>query len=164
MKLNSRGQGFEVFNLLIGAILALAILVIIISIINYVEQIKVDSSIQAINQKLKSASQSPDGSVFVAENIVVPKDYSFNSKNFSRILNIKEECVEFDFPQQATWIQYSNSQHNIIYFSKRMQTDFYVLCNTGNINYHNYWNTLNCSPQCEFCCLASFGVNPAPAN
>ncbi|PJA19923.1 MAG: hypothetical protein COX63_01150, partial [Candidatus Diapherotrites archaeon CG_4_10_14_0_2_um_filter_31_5] len=37
--MNQRGQEFEVFNLLIGAILALAILVIIVSIINYLEDI-----------------------------------------------------------------------------------------------------------------------------
>ena len=168
MKVNQEGQGFEVFDLLIGAILALAILVIIFSIVNYLEGIKVDSSIQAMEQKLKNAAQSPDGSVFVSENIVIPKDFSFNSKAVSRILNINEECVEFDFPQNAKWAEFSGSEKNVIFFPKRIQTEFYVVCQSPEKEriYHSDYSLMQCpEDSCsEFCCLVSFGVNPAAAN
>ena len=169
MKLNQKGQEFEVFNLLIGAILALAILVIIISIINYLEDIKIDSSMESIEQKLKNASQSPDGSVFVSQEIIIPKDFSFNSKQISRILNINEECVEFDFPQNAKWAEYPNSpEKNIIFFPRRIQTAFYVVCqhlDDGRL-YHSSYSQMQCPQEScnEFCCLLAFGVNPKATN
>ncbi len=165
---NQKGQSFEVFNLLIGAILALAILVIIISIINYLEEIKVDSSLEAIEQKLKNASQSPDGRIFVSNEVVIPKDYSFNSKQVSKILNISEECVEFDFPQNAKWAVYPNSpERNLVFFPKRIETNFYVVCQSSDERlYHSDFSLMQCpADSCvEFCCLLSFGVNPKTAN
>ncbi|MBU2099864.1 hypothetical protein KKG83_05415 [Candidatus Micrarchaeota archaeon] len=165
MKLNQKGQEFEVFNVLIGAVLALAILVIIISLINYLEDLKVTSSRQVIEQKLKSAAQSPDGSIFVAKGVILPQDSSFNSQQFGFILNIEPECIEFDFPQEINSMYYPNSSKNTIGFSKRVQTEFYVLCQKEDIDFSGYNGTLECnSENCEFCCLASFGVNPAMAN
>lgn len=167
MKLNQKGQGFEVFNLLIGAILALAILVIIISIINYLEDIKIDSSLESIEQKLKNASQSPDGSVFVSEEVILPKDYSFNSKQVSRILNIREECVEFDFPAYANWAEYPNGEgeKNLISFTRRIQTQFYVVClsqGEGSLFLTGHSDYFECPVSCtEFCCALSFGVKPS---
>jgi len=167
---NSKGQEFEVFNVLIGAVLAIAILVIIISIINYFEQIKVDSSINAIKQKLNSAAQSPDGSIFVAKEIIVPKDYSFNSRYFGLILNINEDCIEFDIPSNTSWVEYPNfPEKNLINFNKRIQTSFYVVCLANNdnqkLNFHDNY-PMDCPEEScnEFCCLVSFGVNPALAN
>ena len=162
--MNQRGQEFETFNVLIGAVLALAILVIIISLINYLDDIKITSSKQAIEQKLKSAAQSPDGSVFVAKGVELQENSSFNSVRFGQIMNIEPECIEFDFPQGISSMYYPNSSKNAVGFSRRIQTDFYVLCQKDDIDFHNY-DTLRCDlDACEFCCLASFGVNPAIAN
>jgi len=165
--MNQKGQEFEVFNLLIGAILALAILVIIVSIVNYLEDIKIDSSLKAIEQKLSNAAQSPDGSVFVSEEVILPKDFSFNSKQVSRILNIGEECVEFDFPENANWAEYSNGtgEKTLIQFTRRIETKFYVLCyarGEGTVYLTGHDNDiLNCPASCsEFCCALSFGVKP----
>ena len=81
-------------------------------------------------------------------------------------MNIKEECIEFDFPQNAKWAEYSNSpERNIIFFPRRIQTDFYVLCQPENIQLSEWHAQLGCDTSvCEFCCLLSFGVNPAAAN
>jgi len=166
--MNQKGQEFEVFNILVGAVLALAILVIIISIITYFEQIKLDSSIQSIQQKLTNAAQSPDGSVFVSKDVIIPADYSFNSKQFSLILNIDEECIEFDFPHDLTSIYYPNSpERNVIAFNKRIQTNFFVVCQSRNdgVLYFSDYSLMQCPASCdEFCCLASFGINPAVVN
>ncbi|MFH1664292.1 MAG: hypothetical protein ABH986_05845 [archaeon] len=167
IKLNSKGQGFEVFNLLIGAILALAILVIILSIINYLESIEVDSSIQSIHQKLINATQSPDGSVFVSKKVILPKDYSFNSKQFSLVLNIPEECISFDFPQAITSMSFPSSGRSAIFFNKRIQTDFFVVCQPESSEplVFNDGSQMDCPVSCnEFCCLASFGANPSLRN
>jgi len=171
MKVNQKGQEFEVFNLLIGAVLALAILVIIVSIINYFEGIKVDSSRQAIEQKVKNAAQSPDGSVFVVREVVVPEHQSFSSKYFAEeVLNLNEECIEFDYPFELTSMRYPDpysTYKNRIEFTKRVQLDFYVVCQPreqGKLLFHDY-ATMQCPVSCEeFCCLLSFGVNPALAN
>jgi len=167
LKLNSKGQGFEVFNLLIGAVLALAILVIILSIVNYLEQIEVDSSVQSIHQKLENAAQSPDGSVFVSKKVILPKDFSFNSKQFSLVLNIPEECIEFDFPQELTSMDFPNSGRTLISFNRRVQTDFFVVCQprSQDLLIFNDYSSMSCPVSCnEFCCLASFGVNPSLRN
>ncbi len=171
MKTNQKGQEFEVFNILIGAVLALAILVIIVSIINYFEGIKVDSSRQAIEKKVENAAQSPDGSVFVVRDIVVPQNQSFSSKYFAEeVLNLDERCIEFDFPYELTSMQYPDAYStykNRIEFTKRIQTDFYVVCQPreeGKLLFHDY-SLMQCPASCEeFCCLLSFGVNPVLAN
>ncbi len=163
--MNSKGQEFEVFNILIGAILALAILVIIFSLIDFLDNNRITSSVQAIQQKVKNSAQSPDGSVFVAKNVLLSKNFVFNSIVFSKTLNIQEQCVEFDIPDNVSWIEYPNfPQKNIVVFTRKTQTDFYILCQPENINFSSYSDTLNCDSSCEFCCLASFGINPSTAN
>lgn len=162
--MNSKGQEFEVYNLLIGAILALAILVIIISLIDFLDNNRITSSVQAIQQKIKSSAQSPDGSLFAAKNVLLSENHVFNSITFSKILNIDEQCIAFDIPD-VSWVEYPNyPEKNIVVFTRKTQTDFYILCNTENINFHSYSDTLICDSSCEFCCLASFGVNPSSAN
>ena len=63
LMMNNNGQGFDVFRLLIGAIIGLAILVIIISIINYVENVKYGVSQREFYNGLVNATHTPNGEV-----------------------------------------------------------------------------------------------------
>lgn len=91
---NNQGQAFDVFRLLIGAAIGLAILIIIISIINYLETWKIDVSKKLLAEGLDNAVQTPNGEVVVRKNLTFQKGQVFSAKGLASSAGIEEECIE----------------------------------------------------------------------
>ena len=58
--LDNKGQAFEAYRLLIDAILALLVLVIIVSAVNYLESLKTNISSERFYTGLKNAVKQPN--------------------------------------------------------------------------------------------------------
>lgn len=94
MKFDQKGQAFEPFNLLLGAVFALTVLVIIISAINYFDGLKVDVSTQKLFQGLVSASKQPNKDTFTITQVQFKKDNELGKRAMSLQMGLKEECLQ----------------------------------------------------------------------
>ena len=91
--LNHSGQGGEVFRFLIGAILALAILVIIIGIIAYLERWRIDVSNKYLYEGLNNAVQTPNGETVIRKKLTFAKGTMFTSGGFAHVAGLSPKCV-----------------------------------------------------------------------
>ncbi len=153
--MNCKGSAFSSF--IIGAIIVLVILfiggyVFVCEIMGSCSGPVVYSDVTSIEDSIKNAGQSPDGTVFSTKNVVIPKEYSFNSKQFSKILNVNEECVKLDFSPKLNSVEYLDSENEFsLKFNEETKTDFYIMCSSKS-----------CESSCrEFCCIATVGKSLA---
>lgn len=123
INLNSKGQSFAVFKLLIGAIVALAILSIIVGIISYFDNIKIQISEKRMIDSLVSAANAPE-QVVKAEKLSFNKGASYSKKVFGNAVNISEECISFDADGSA----FDNSSGNAVIIVNNSQADVFVKC------------------------------------
>lgn len=141
--MNSKGQSFSVFNLLVQAIIGLFILVIIISAISYFEEQKFAISKDRFDENLIFASQQPNG------DILIIKDVAFNestiTKNYiSMKTGIEDtDCITFE-AKQSSAIDLRN-QRGFISFTDSLVLDVYIQC-----------NSVTCGSQ-GIKCIVSFG-------
>ncbi len=167
-----KGSAFSSF--VISAIIVLVVLLIggyffFCEIMWWCGNQKVNSPYsKSIEDTLKKASMSPNGKTFATKTIVIQKDQTFSSKQFSNILNIGEKCIQIDFSPEITSVQYTDSlKKDSIKFNEQTSTSFYITCQAkekGTLPFHDS-SKMSCPDSCkEFCCLASFGYNTAYGN
>ena len=149
---NQKGQEFEVFNMLIGAVIALAILFIIIGVVNYFEGLKLEISNARLEQKISSAAQSPNGSIFPAKDLTFKQGYSINAREVALKVNLGEECINFDAARSSAY-RLSETERSII-FDSTVQTDAYIKC------YKLATMGADCPKECLFCCTIAIGKEP----
>jgi hypothetical protein len=134
---NQSGQAFEPFNLLIGAIFALTVLVIIISAVNYFDNERIKISQQRFYDGLANAVKSPNKETLVIREIQLPTDASFSAKSLGNSIGLDEKCVSIEaspsFEITGSTIKAKNN----------IRTDIYIRCFTGGT--------------CEIDCEISFG-------
>ncbi|MBU1120387.1 MAG: hypothetical protein ABIE23_04945 [archaeon] len=152
--MNSKGQEFAPFKLLISVIIALAILFIILGIIDHFEKINNELSIKRIVDGVGSAVKTPDGSVITVKDVTLSKNQSFNSMFLASQINFKEECISFD-AYQSNSIEISNSNKKIT-FNSTIRTTVFAMCNSAGLS------LFDCDSSCDYCCVVSFGRNPSP--
>lgn len=92
---SERGQEFEPFRLLIGAVFALAVLVIIIGAINYFEDLRLDVSRQRFMEGLNNAVKQPNGTPLEIAGIQLQAGKKYTSLEISKVVNIPDECISF---------------------------------------------------------------------
>ena len=139
-----RGQSFAIFKLLIGAIVALAILVIIVGVINYFENLRVQISEKRLVDGLISAANAP-GELVVAEKLTFEKSLSFSRRFFSTRINVEQECIELDSLQGSSVIINPES----VSFNSGIQIDVFFKCSADSF-----------SSFCPLSCAVSFGKAP----
>ena len=130
---NSKGQAGSVFKLLIGAVIGLAILGIIYSIILVMNNQKTYLSSEVFSNKIKMAMKNPTGSEYKID------DYSFASGNIlskkalAEQTGLKTNCITL-VNTLNTGDVVSNDPNNVNYFSftKDNIVDIGVLCNVRN--------------------------------
>ncbi|MDD5148421.1 MAG: hypothetical protein PHH08_03065 [Candidatus ainarchaeum sp.] len=150
---NESGQAFDVFRLLIGAIIGLAILVIIISIIQYLESWKVDVSKKLLADGLYNAVQTPNGEVVVRKDLTLRKGDIFSRGNFAEQSGVKWDCLELLVSNIGAFELRNDS---IIEIKQGILTTVYFQC----------FKKPASNPDCDPYCLVSFGKalkNPAAA-
>ncbi len=144
MFFNEKGQAFDVFKLLIAVAIGLAILVIILSVINYLETWKIDVSKKLLADGLDNAIQTPNGEVVVRKNLTFQKGQVFSAKSLASSAGIEEICIEL----QAS---------SISAFS--LQGGQFLELRAGIVStiFYQCFQTYPSSPDCRPYCIVSFG-------
>ncbi len=94
MRMDSRGQAFEPFNMLIGAIIALTMLAIIIATVSYFEEKKFEVSRQKFNEGVANAVRQPNSSPLQVKSIFLKKGTIISAKEMGTLAGIGEECFD----------------------------------------------------------------------
>ncbi len=148
--MNSSGQAFSVYRLLIGAIVALLMLVIVYSAINYFEGLKFRMCDSNLQGALISASNTPDGSVVVVEECAMGAGKVINARELSLLLGVPEECFTFESSRSSAFEV--GPDEKFIEVRQFVSPSVYVSCDQlptapfpGSQNY------------CEFDCTVSLG-------
>ncbi|MBN1941043.1 MAG: hypothetical protein JW772_02570 [Candidatus Diapherotrites archaeon] len=139
--MNSRGQHFAVFRLLIGAILGVAILVIIIGIIGFIQNWEYYVSDNILYEGLDNAVQTPNGDVVVRKNLKFPKGNSYAAGSLAANAGLEPECLEIQATDASVFALEGN---NFI----KMQ---------NNAVAHVYYQCFMDRPECDIYCIVSFG-------
>jgi hypothetical protein len=144
---NLRGQAFDVYRLLIGAIIGLAVLAIIVGVIPYFEQLSVNICKKEVQEAMLRASHVPDGStVAPVRKCVFEAESSLNSKQLSDFINIPVECVSFKASNSSSFNLISGDKG--VYFSNRTEVPVFIKCCPP-------------TPQCtDMKCIVGIGVKP----
>ena len=140
-------------------------LFIIVGIINYLERINYDISLQRITDGLVSSVQSPDGTVKPIKSISIPQS-GFNSKQLSEKVTISEKCIKFNSSKSNAY-SVENNETSKILVNQDIKTSVFIKCdNPDNINAIPFTDAysqdnVNCnSTDCpEFCCAVLFGID-----
>ncbi len=91
---SQKGQAFEPFNLLLGAIFALMVLVIIVTTISYFEELNTQASREKMAIGFQSAAKQPNKNEIEIKEIKITKGSIFSPKSLSKYFGISEECIE----------------------------------------------------------------------
>ena len=144
--MNKKGQAFAIYKLLIGAIIALLILIIIIGAINYLEGLKFDISRQRFVTGLKQAVKQPNKDVLKIENVIFKKGDFYSTVSLGREMMLNEEwgkeCIELDAADTTAF----DLESDKITIREEIITTVYIQC-----------RTTDCAYDCEICCIVSFG-------
>jgi len=149
--IGNKGQ-FEPFKLLIGAVTALLILTIIVSTINYFQGLEVDISTERFYSAVRNAASQPNGSLLVANNIILTGGSSIASRGIAQEVGLPDACIFLQAGSPRQFIVDPAGRN--IQVIERTQTDVYVQC---------YSNTSPESPnpsECQVSCKVSLGSKP----
>ena len=123
--MNSKGQEFSAFRLLIDAILVLLILIIIIGILGWVDSLRFSISEQRFYESFSKAVNSPNGQTVEERNLMFRANSTYLTGAFQRP-GIPKECITFDAVGLAA-IEISNNDHQIN-IAENIQLDVYYRC------------------------------------
>src|SRR3989338_9586562 len=118
-----RGQAFEAFKLLIGAILALLILTIVLGAVQQLQGLEDKISYDKLVQAAQSARKQPNGQVLKVEDIIL-KEGGYSNTSFAEKMNLKPECVSLDAFGQA----FSSNAPVAVTVNRRMLSSVYYRC------------------------------------
>lgn len=136
-----QGQAFEPFNLLIGAIMALMMLVIIISAINYFEEKRLEISRQKLDDGLMNAVRQPNGKPLMINGVLLQQNTSIAAKAIAVKTGLKPECIAFEIGEAALITEDASGLLNV---KERILVDVIATC------------TANDPSDCEIGCTLSF--------
>jgi len=139
---SEKGQAFAPFRMLIGAIMALLILVIIIGAIDYFDGLRVTISRQRFYDGLDNAINQPNEGILVVNTLQFMKGTTFSGRILGRNANLGEDCVEFVDNSSPSMVVDSGEQ--LISIKETVLTDVFMRCET-NVG------------SCEVYCDISFG-------
>jgi hypothetical protein len=143
---------FEPFKLLIGAITALLILTIIVSTINYFQGLEVDISTERFYSAVKNAVNQANGSLLVAENVVLTSGSTISSRGLAQQAGFQDQCIVLQADNPRVFlVDVEGKKINVL---ERVQTEVYVQC---------YSNTSADAPnpsECQISCKVSLGSKP----
>ena len=149
--MNSKGQETATFELLVVAIMALAIMLIVLSISDYFSSLRFQASEKAFNSALKSAVNSPNGAVIIAEGIILHTGKKTTQLFSNEAAGLEPECFSIVGPESNSW--QISEEGKTISILKSVETDVFFQCVLGG----DYASTAG---SCEESCRVSFGEDP----
>ncbi|MDO8627867.1 MAG: hypothetical protein Q7K42_05350 [Candidatus Diapherotrites archaeon] len=154
MKLNSRGQEFESFELMIGMIIAFFILLIILGAITYFDGLKSNISQETMVESFKAAYNSPNADVILRRDLII-KQGAYSRNLFSNATGLPNECIQFVFPEFYSVLSLSDSG-NTLFVDGDLTENVYFQC----VNQSNDKSLQGC----EISCYVSLGHDPSIPN
>lgn len=146
MQVNSRGE-FEPFKMLIGAIMALVVLVIILAAIEFFNTFNASVSTELFYTGLRNAIEQPNGKTLVIKNLRFESGTVFTASSVSRQVGLATECLYFKLPPgtSQTSVQMENS----------VEINAFSVCYTNESTECDSFDS-----SCQVCCYVGFGVDP----
>ncbi|VVB99288.1 Uncharacterised protein [uncultured archaeon] len=139
-----KGQMFEPFNLLIGAIIALMMLAIIVGAVNYFDKKRLEVSSQKLDDGIANAVRQPNGQPLLVKEILLQEGTSMASHGVSSKTGLKEECISFDSGGVSGLTVSGSPPGSLLNVEARVLVNVIVTC------------TANPSQSCEVGCIISF--------
>ena len=141
-----KGQAFEPFKMLIGAVMAMFVLAIIISAVTYFGELETSISQKRFFDGVKNAVNQPNGDVLVIQDLQFKKGTRYTSKSIGDLVGLPSECVEFI---DNGLLNYEISPDlDLITLKQAVVTDVHIQCNSQE--------QCDESTICEVCCRISF--------
>ena len=155
-------EAFESFRLLIGFVLATAVLTIIIVMISKIHNSSILISSQKFEEGVVSASKSPGVSSkvpFVIEDLMLSGTIS--KRKMAYLTGYPEECISFEI---GPGIEENKKNKDVTITKKYIKTDVYVYCDFMNDeNPAPFPDILNAfEPACSVAYCAIF-INKTPS-
>lgn len=145
--MNSRGQESATFELLVVAIMGLAIMLIVLGIADYFSSLGFQASERALADSLKSAVNAPNSSQIVASDIRLNTG-SKTVTSFSKQTSIPAGCFSIDARSSQSLELHGITRIDI---KEPVELDIFIRCVLGP----DYESDSGLS--CEESCLVSFG-------
>ena len=124
---DDRGQAFEPYKMLIGAVMALAVLLIIIGAISYFENLRIDASKQRFLEGVTNAVRQPNGGLLAVYDLQFPQGLAFSSEGVGKNVGIEGECIEFiDSGAESIEIDGKSAE-----FKQNQLVDAFIKCGPG---------------------------------
>ncbi|HLC36769.1 MAG TPA: hypothetical protein VJK05_04150 [archaeon] len=142
--MNSKGQEFAGYKMMIGAIIALFVLIIIVSAVSYFDELRTTISSNLILDGVKAAYKSPNGDVIKKTNVTF-KEGSYSKRFFGASIELDEQCIELK-AARISGIELSSNESAVI-VKANLVNDFYAKCLQG----------AECKSSCKTCCTFSIG-------
>lgn len=149
-RLNQRGQGDDVFRLLIAAVMALAVLVIVFGIVSLVEEEKFKLSSFRFQDGFAAAVDLPTCKIVKQEKLFFKTGESYSATALARKYSLDEtttNCVQFFSSNSVVLV---STDHAVATMGGQVQTDVFFRCRQDN----------GCNPAVS--CEIWFGKEPAP--
>lgn len=142
---------FEPFKMLIGAIMALLILTIIISAINFFYSWRVNVSTERFYAGLKNAVEQPNGKPLVMNGLLFDAGSVFSSSALSRQIGLQGiDCLDLEGPSNSTAI-IASADKKTISINNNLEINARAVCYTNT--------SFECTSSCEVCCEIGFNAN-----
>ncbi len=146
---------FWPFRLLIAALMAMVVLVLIMSAIEYFQEMKIQVSLERLEKGFDSAwgaittPGEPGKGLKVEEGLTLPAT-TIGSESFARRFNLDYTCIEMQSIARSS-IEESPNGYSVK-VKQKTTTDVYFLCVYDELNTH-----------CKEKCYISFGKKPTVA-
>ena len=159
--MNSRGQGDEVFRVLIEVIMGALILAIILGAVDYFSGLRVDASEQRLHGAFANAFEKLNSDL-TSQTAIEEKDLLLNqttygSRGFAIGYDIQPECINFYHSSSKAFNQLSDV--HVIEITQTVQTSVYMQCFTQQAanQLTSEIVPLGGNTQCPVYCAISFG-------
>jgi len=141
---NAKGQAFTLYKMLISVIFIFLILMIIISAINYFENLRLDVSTQRVIKAMNEAAKQPNSDILKVEDVSIKKGTAFTAEALSEVSGLEPDCLTFDaFDYPSVELD----TDNYVRTTESLSTTIYIRCAS---------DPAICTP-CTICCLFSLG-------
>lgn len=150
--MNSTGQGFESFNVLIAFAMGLAILVIVLGIVFHFENEKCNLSKERFEKALDTALNTPTGETVTEKDICFRGGEQYSALAFGRRRAMDPGCFEL---QATNGVTISAESSRLIDIKTNFETNVYYQCFLPSTNPFD-----SCIDDCRACCIVSFGKKP----
>lgn len=123
--MKEKGQIFTIFRFLVEAIIALAVLLIILAIIQEFEQTKIEISKTRFFDGFDSAFQSTNNDIIERTDLAFEQGFTLTAAALAKHVRMPRECISLSVPVSSA---FSMADSETIVFHNAITTNAYYRC------------------------------------